>query len=71
MSETRTNTTRWLLLAGFVCLIGFDQVARGDLGPSVGRDWRNRSRTRRIPSDWRFRHSLQSLAETAGQGPHR
>jgi Carboxypeptidase regulatory-like domain len=26
MSETRTNTTRWLLLAGFVCLIGVDQA---------------------------------------------
>ncbi len=26
MLEKRTNTTRWLLLAGFVCLIGVDQV---------------------------------------------
>jgi hypothetical protein len=26
MSETRKNTARWLLLAGFACLIGFDQA---------------------------------------------
>ena len=26
MSDTRTNRTRWLVLAGFACLLGFDQA---------------------------------------------
>jgi Carboxypeptidase regulatory-like domain len=36
MSETRTNTTRWLLLAGFVCLIGFDQAKAAVSVPLTG-----------------------------------
>src|SRR5215469_8672682 len=36
MAETRTNTTRWLLLAGFVCLIGFNQATAAISVPLTG-----------------------------------
>src|SRR5215471_3043040 len=36
MAETRTNTARWLLLAGFVCLIGLDQAKAAISVPLTG-----------------------------------